>query len=204
MPLTGGATQKKAVVFEANGGKELRLSGETGIWIFVVGDLAVFTLFFILIMLGQREETAAFATSRAMLNVGAGVLNTLFLLTGSWFVAMGVERYRSGHLAKARRDLDFAILCGLAFIANKCSEWASKISAGLSPATDNFFMYFFIITGIHLFHVILGVGVLLYMRALTKHDSVSSLDVLKLESGGLFWHLVDLLWIVLFALFYLL
>jgi nitric oxide reductase NorE protein len=183
---------------------EPHLPGELGIWFFVGGDLIVFTLFFILIALGNREQAAIFAQSRASLDMWVGVTNTALLLTGSWFVASAVEQCRRRHHAGIGRYFSLAILCGLLFVGNKSFEWGSKINAGITPATNDFYMYFFIFTGIHLFHVLIGIGVLFYMRSVSRRPALEGRQIRTLESGATFWHLVDLLWVFLFALLYLL
>lgn len=180
-----------------------KVPGEIGIWLFVAGDLLVFAVFFILIAKGQKEQAEVFARSRAKLDVWIGVLNTLLLLSASWFVATGVERCRSGH-ALASRYFSAGIACGLGFVANKSFEWSGKISHGMSPATNDFFMYFFVFTGIHLLHVLVGIGVLFILRSMGRNRPLSASQIRTIESGATFWHLVDLLWVVLFALLYLL
>lgn len=180
------------------------IPGEAGIWIFVAGDLVVFTLFFVLIALGHVANPDLFATSRSQLNLWAGVANTLLLLTCSWFVAIGVERCRSKACRSATPMFVLALLCALGFIANKIWEWHEKLDAGITPATNDFFMYFYVFTGIHLFHVVLGVGVLLFLTSASRRPSLAASDLRSIESGATFWHLVDLLWVALFALFYLL
>lgn len=180
------------------------LPGELGIWFFVTGDLIVFTLFFIVIAVGNRDHGELFAQSRATLEMWVGVVNTVLLLTGSWFVASGVERCRSRHGGSDTRYFSLAILCGALFVVNKNVEWGSKIHAGITPATNDFYMYFFVFTGIHLLHVLIGIGVLFLMRSVSRRPLLEKKHIRTLESGATFWHLVDLLWIFLFALLYLL
>ena len=181
-----------------------RVPGEIGIWFFIAGDLLVFGVFFVLIAMGQHQNTELFNESRAQLDQWLGVVNTLILLTGSWCVALGVERCRSAHSARTSRLFSLGMLCGLAFVLNKVLEWGLKLNMGVTPATNEFFMYFFVFTGIHLIHVLVGVGVLAIARHASRRDNMSSGDIRTIENGALFWHLVDLLWVVLFALLYLL
>ena len=190
-----------------SGGEALarnHIPGEVGIWLFVAGDLVVFAVFFVVIALGHVEQPEVFAEARSSLDMWVGVLNTLLLLTGSWFVAVGVHQCRSTRRPMASHYFSLAIVCGVAFAANKTFEWGGNISAGLNPATNDFYMYFFIFTGIHLLHVIVGVGVLMLVRSVSRRPGLTRRDIATMESGATFWHLVDLLWIVLFALFYLL
>lgn len=180
-----------------------RIPGEPGIWIFIAGDLMVFTLFFVLIALGNGDEAAVYARGRAGLDVGLGVANTLLLLTGSWLVASGVEAARNRFDRAAGRYFLGGALCGLGFIANKFIEWSHLVAQGFSPQSDDFHMVFFVFTGIHLFHVALGtIYMIVLSRACAKRAGGPERDRF-VECGGLFWHLVDLLWIVLFALLYL-
>lgn len=181
-----------------------RIPGEAGIWVFVAGDLIVFAVFFVLIALGQRQSTELFVQSRAQLDLWIGVLNTLLLLSASWFVATGIERHRHGERNACARHLTLAMLCGAGFVANKAMEWSGKLQHGITPATNDFFMYFFVFTGIHLLHVLVGIAVLAVLRGVSRKPEAGPHDLRTLESGATFWHLVDLLWIVLFALLYLL
>ncbi len=183
---------------------ENHIPGEIGIWLFVAGDLLVVAVLFIVIALGHVDQPQVFAEARTTLDMWVGVLNTLLLLTGSWFVAVGVDKSRTTGKPVASHYFSLAILCGVAFAVNKTFEWGGKISAGFTPATNDFYMYFFIFTGIHLLHVIVGIGVLLLVRSVSRRPALTRRDVATMESGATFWHLVDLLWIVLFALFYLL
>lgn len=186
------------------GCKERHIPGELGIWLFVAGDLLVFTAFFVVIALGNREQTEVFVQSRATLDMWVGVLNTFLLLTGSWFVARGVEESRTDHRGAASRYLSLGILCGVLFLVNKSFEWGWKLHAGITPATNDFFMYFFVFTGIHMVHVLVGLGVLLVARSVSQRPVLRANNIRTIESGATFWHLVDLLWIVLFSLLYLL
>lgn len=181
-----------------------RVPGEVGIWLFVAGDLIVFGVFFVVIALGHVEQAELFAQSRASLDMWVGVLNTLLLLSGSWFVAIGVEKCRLEPDTRVSRYFTLAILCGLGFIANKSFEWGLKISAGINPATNDFYMLFFIFTGIHLLHVLVGLVILLLIRNTSRRPTLGSREIQTIEAGAIFWHLVDLLWIALFALLYLL
>lgn len=173
-------------------------------WLFVAGDLLVFAVFFVLIALGQRQSSDLFAQSRAQLDLWIGMLNTLLLLTASWFVATAVERHRQGQRQACTRCITLAMVCAAGFVANKALEWGSKLQHGITPATNEFFMDYFVFTGIHLLHVFVGIAVLALLRGVSKKPVVGPQDLRTLESGATFWHLVDLLWIVLFALLYLL
>lgn len=180
-----------------------RIPGELGIWMLIGGDLLVFTLFFVLVAQGSAEQPQVFAAGRASLNTVLGVANTLLLLTGSYFVALAVHNAHEGDDRRSVWLFRAAALCGGVFIADKVFEWSQEIAAGKTPATDDFFMLFYVFTGIHLIHVLLATLFALYMAHACKVRPAAMERQRMIESGSLFWHLVDLLWIVLFALFYL-
>jgi nitric oxide reductase NorE protein len=94
-------------------------------------------------------------------------------------------------------------MCGCGFLLNKVLEWSDLISHGHKPATNTFFMYFFALTGIHAFHLIIGMGVLVTLFVLSRRETLRKWQYAFVEAGACFWHMVDLLWVVLFALLYL-
>lgn len=179
------------------------LPGEQGVWIFIIGDMLMFGLLFLTFAVYRGDDLALYRVSSAELNQGIGLINTLLLLTSSWFVAMAVHAFRADRRSRAGLLLSLAMLCGLGFIAMKVVEYAQKIGAGITIATNDFFMFYFMFTGIHLIHVLIGMVVLICLLVVTRKPEAGQGDLLALEGGGAFWHLVDLLWIVLFALFYL-
>lgn len=181
--------------------KKRHLPGEEGIWMFILGDMLVFSLFFVTYLYYRGQEPALFNASQAHLNVHLGVINTLLLLTSSWFVALGVDAVRSDHMARAKRLFRLAWLCGAGFVALKAVEYAQKSREGFNLLTDNFFMFYYMYTGIHLIHVLLGLVFLTWL--IRKCRTASAADISTFEIGASFWHLVDLLWIMLFPLLYL-
>ncbi len=182
-----------------------RTPGEIGIWVFIFGDLLVFSLFFAVFLFYRRVDVELFNASQAQLNQVFGLINTVLLLSSSWLVATAVHSARSGVEKTPPVMFLMALGCGVVFIINKVFEYAEKIQAGITVNTNDFFMYFFIFTGVHAFHVLIGIGVLAYLAnySWSRRGSMSTSDLQNLESGGIFWHLVDLLWIILFALLYL-
>ncbi|MBN3788531.1 cytochrome c oxidase subunit 3 [Burkholderia sp. Ac-20353] len=186
---------------ESPGAEAARIPGEPGVWLLIFGDLCVFAVFFLHFVSARSDAPGEFAAAHTLLDRRVGLLGSLLLLTSSLFVALGVHRLR--HQKSARRQFSIAIAFGAGFVVCKLVEYGTKIHLGITPVTNDFFMYYFAFTGIHLVHVLLGLGILLLMR-MAAQPPASTQRLLLIESGGLFWHLVDLLWIVLFALFYLL
>ncbi len=180
-----------------------RLPGVEGVWVFVFADMMFFLMLFVSFMLGRMEHPALFEVSRLTLDPNFGGINTLILLASSWFVVLAVDCAKQDRLEQIPRWLMAALLCGVAFGISKAFEYGAKLAVGLTPATNDFYMYYFILTGFHLLHVT-GGSVMLFVfwrKARLRHFDSSRLVVL--ESGATYWHMVDLLWIVLFPLLYL-
>jgi nitric oxide reductase NorE protein len=182
--------------------------GEAGIWIFILGDMTLYAALFGSFMFDRRIDADAFNRSSALLHTGIGAFNTLLLLTSSLFVALGVRAVRDG-IAPARGPVLFAgaFLCGAGFVVDKWAEYSELVQKGLLPTTDTFFTYYYVLTGIHLTHVLAGMCVLVYLWRVAKANLVQPRDITGfvrgVENGASFWHVVDLLWIVLFPLLYL-
>lgn len=177
--------------------------GETGIWVFIMGDMMVFALFFLVFVFYRAENTALFQASQATLNTHYGTFNTLLLLTSSWFVVMATNGVRKNLRRQAATLYGLAFLCGAGFSLIKVVEYREKIQAGFGLTTNDFYMYYYIFTGLHFVHVIIGMAVLVALI----HKSLSGLrepgDLALIEGGASYWHMVDVLWIILFPLLYL-
>ncbi len=181
-----------------------RVPGVEGIWVFIGADLAFFGLLFISFMLSRRDNPAVFAASRQTLDYHFGGVNTLILLTSSWFVAMALSAARNNRFVVVQRCLAAALLSGISFGVLKIIEYGREIGSGVSPKTNDFFMYYFTFTGIHFVHVIAGCVVLIVLLVNARKQSYRSNDLAGLEIGASYWHMVDLLWIIIFPLLYLL
>jgi len=181
-----------------------RLPGIEGVWVFVAADLTVFGLFFVSFVRDRGRDAALFEQARQTLDADIGGVNTLILLTSSWFVALAVQAAQAGAARRIPRLLAWAAACGLAFAVLKVIEYAHKLRAGTSMLTNDFYMYYFTLTGIHLLHVAAGAVILLILWSKARAGAYGSGNCAGLESGATFWHMVDLLWVVIFPLLYLL
>jgi nitric oxide reductase NorE protein len=177
--------------------------GEVGIWVFIIGDMMVFGLFFLVFVYYRGLDVELYTRSQMKLNPNYGVINTLFLLASSWFVVMAVESARAINGKRAASLLCLALLCGVGFSTVKFIEYSEKLAAGITITSNDFFMYYYIFTGLHFLHVVIGMGVLIFLIIKTRAQNFQSKDMVMVESGASFWHLVDLLWIILFPLLYL-
>ena len=161
----------------------------------------VFGLFFLVFAFERRGETQLFRVSQQWLNRGLGFADTVLLLTSSLWVALAMRSFKEGEARRARRWTLGAIACGLCFILLKGIEYWQKLAQGITLNTNDFFVCYFVFTGLHLLHVILGVGVLVYIRAAVTSALPTPAHTL-IEGGSVFWHLVDVIWVFLFALLY--
>jgi nitric oxide reductase NorE protein len=176
--------------------------GESGMWIFILGDMAMFAVCFILFLIYRSRNVAVFNESAGHLKPIFGVINTLLLLTSSIGVVVGVHAIRRRANAIASWCFVGAFLCGLGFCFLKWLEYSDKIHHGITPGANDFWMYFYLLTGLHLFHLIMGLGVLSYLFVKSRQPFLTVRQFALVEGGGCFWHMVDLLWIVLFPLLY--
>jgi nitric oxide reductase NorE protein len=175
--------------------------GQSSMWFFVLGDLWIFTAYFACYIYDRGQNQEIFLQSQQQLSQAIGVTNTVILLTSSLFVALAAQATRAGKFTDASRLLGLGGACGLGFIVLKMFEWLPKISAGITPGSNDFFMYYYMLTGLHLFHVVLGLVILVIVRMELLGASQPRAEIV--ETGATYWHMVDLLWIILFALIYL-
>ncbi|MDQ1494727.1 MAG: nitric oxide reductase NorE protein [Actinomycetota bacterium] len=184
------------------GGTKARahLPSNKDMWVFVLGDLVIFSSYFIIIMIYRHQERQLFLESQQHLSLNIGVVNTLVLLASSWFVAQGVQLTRAGDYERAVRLTVGGGLCSVAFILLKAYEWSSKIGQGMTFPSNDFFMFYYMLTGVHLFHVALGLVFLGVGFRELRNPKLRRVSMV--ETGATYWHMVDLLWIVIFALLY--
>lgn len=155
-------------------------------------------------MIERGRQVALFDRSSRLLDADLGLLNTLILITSSWLVALGVEAARHGRRPALRRYLLLAMLVGGGFAVTKLLEYRAKITHGISMLTDDFFMFYFALTGIHFLHFVVGFGILLALWLQARDRALDGPFGGWIESGGIYWHMVDLLWIMLSPMLYLL
>jgi nitric oxide reductase NorE protein len=180
-----------------------RVPGENGTWVFLFGDMLVFGVFFATFLVERAKAPEIFDSSRKTLHIGVGLTNTLVLLTSSLCVVIALGALRSGARQIARSAVLAAMVCGGIFILLKVFEYHSLVTQGHGVGANHFYLYYFILTGVHLFHVCVGMAVLTSLLTQTRRHDISETRMAVVEGGACFWHLVDLLWVVLFPLLYL-
>jgi nitric oxide reductase NorE protein len=181
-----------------------RLVGDEGIWFFIAGDLCLFTLLFLLFVTGRMDAPAEFERSRQTLHLDLGLINTLVLITSSYFMARAVVASRRRRRPALRRNLGIALGVGSVFALVKVFEYGSKFASGVSPVSDDFFMYYFALTGLHFLHYLGGMVAILVTLMRSRTAELGAAHTRWTESVGVYWHMVDLIWIFLFPILYLL
>jgi nitric oxide reductase NorE protein len=172
------------------------------VWAFILAEMLLFAVLFVAYAFTRVDNAEMFNLGQQTLDRNAGAINTLLLVSGSWFVVLAVQAARRDDSRAASRNIALGFLCGAGFLAIKVYEYAAKFGAGIYLSTNTFYKFYFGLTFFHFMHVILGMLVLAVLWVKTRQGAYDSHDVHGLESGAAYWHMVDLLWIVLFPLVY--
>ena len=181
------------------------LQGDIAVWIFLLAELLAFGVFFLAYAFARARNPEVFDAAQAGLDRQSGLINTLLLVSSSALVAQAVTVVRRASANAARRAATLllgAIACGLGFVIVKGSEYAVHFAAGMELSSSTFSMFYLGLTGFHFFHVVLGLAVLAVLWRQTVAGVYRLGDVNGLESGAAYWHMVDLVWLVLFPLVY--
>ncbi len=189
-------------------------SARIGMWLFIASELLIFGGLFLLYSVYRFRNPSEFHAASIELSRLAGTANTVLLITSSLSVALAVHAVREkGSAKRASLFVAATIALGAVFLVIKGLEWAEKFRRGLypgspvlaaRPAGEMLFVgLYFTMTGLHALHVIIGVGVLAVMLIGLRRGTIGSARPAPLENAGLYWHMVDIVWIFLFPLFYL-
>ncbi|OBK21900.1 cytochrome C oxidase subunit III [Mycobacterium asiaticum] len=177
--------------------------GQPDMWAFVLFESLVFTGYFGFYLFYRTRSPELFLHSQAHLDLRVGVFNTLILLLSSWSVARCVQSARSGAHRAALRDVFVTAALAAIFLFFKVFEWARLVHAGNGPTSNDFFTYYFFLTGIHFVHLLIGfvvLGIIVYrLRGARRGTQESQVLV---ETCATYWHTVDFLWVLIFALLY--
>jgi cytochrome c oxidase subunit 3 len=184
-----------------------------GMWLFLFTEILLFGGMFLLYSVYREVNTKDFHEAGLEMSLTIGAVNTIILLTSSLTMVLSISAIKNGEKARSILFQASTIMLGIAFLVNKYLEWSDHIRHGYYPDSPEllvmshgkilFFGLYYVMTGIHGLHVLIGISVIGFMLVLTLRDTVSSMDYVKLENAGLFWHLIDIIWIYLFPLFYL-
>jgi cytochrome c oxidase subunit 3 len=173
-----------------------------GVWIFLGGEVVFFGTLILTYLLLRLRTPAAFAEAKTHLNIPLIGINTFILILSSFMVVQALEAIREGRRAQLRNYLIAVMVLGALFISGQAYEWITLHAEGLW-FDSTFGTPFFTLTGIHGTHVFLGLVWAAYLQFLIHKGAFSQKDHLGVETFGLYWHFVDVVWIILFTLFYL-
>jgi cytochrome c oxidase subunit III len=193
--------------------RDAAAGAKLGMWLFLLTELLFFGGAFLLYAVFRSQYPGGFHAAAADESTAVGAANTVVLLTSSLTMALAVATLRRGRTRDSLIAQGATILLGLVFLAVKATEWAGKIGHGLYPDSPVllgrshgevlFFGLYYVLTGIHAVHVLIGLGLIGSALLLTARGRLTAGRFGLLENAGLFWHFVDVVWIFLFPLFYL-
>lgn len=189
------------------------VGAKLGMWLFLFTELLLFGGLFILYAVYLARYPHEFSAAGHELNVVFGTANTVVLLTSSLFAAMAVTAVKRGERRATLALLSGTIGCAAVFLGIKYLEWSAKFHHGIYPGSARlvagapgesvFFGLYYLTTGLHGIHVVIGGALIGWIGARVKKGSIHAGDNVALENATLYWHLVDLVWIFIFPLYYL-
>jgi cytochrome c oxidase subunit 3 len=188
-------------------------AAKIGMWLFLATEVLLFGALFIGYAVYLNKYTWQFTAGSSQLSIPMGGLNTLVLLTSSLSMALSIAALQRGQKALCQRFMSITIAFALVFLVIKSFEWGGKYEHGLWPGAGHmltlnigeqtFFNMYFVMTGLHALHVIIGAGLILWVKKRVRNGRTNPGRMALIDNVGLYWHLVDLVWIFLFPLFYL-
>jgi cytochrome c oxidase subunit 3 len=190
-------------------------TAKEGIWLFLTSEILMFGGLFVAYLIFHQLFPAVFHEGSQHLDWKMGALNTIVLLTSSLTMVLGVHYVQTNQKNKALFNLAVTVACGAIFMIVKYFEYSHKIHDGLLPGTwfkgdthglanmGLYYSFYFMMTGLHGSHVLIGMGLIIWVMLRIKKGDFSPEYFTAVEGVGLFWHLVDLIWIFLFPLLYL-
>lgn len=176
--------------------------GDFAIWIFIFAELLVFGIFFLAYAFTRSHNVVLFDESQLHLDRTAGAINTVLLITSSYFVVRAVSAIRAGRSAVCARWLMAAVAFGGGFVAIKLFEFGVKFGAGITLSSNTFYMFYLSLTFFHFMHVVMGMVILTAVVLKAGRGGYSAHDYMGVETGASYWHMVDLVWVILFPLVY--
>lgn len=180
-----------------------RLPGDLAMWFFILAELTVFAILILAFAVAQWLSPDLFRESRAALDSSIGLALTLSLLTSGLFAALSVEQVRNDQSRRAAVLLAAALISACIYVVLKLNEYSHLSALGLGLEHNTFFTLYWILTGFHFLHVLLGMVILGWMAERCRRRAYRVGDCAGLESGVLYWHMVDMVWVLLFPLVYI-
>ncbi|OBF42024.1 cytochrome C oxidase subunit III [Mycolicibacterium peregrinum] len=185
---------------QIDGARAKSVPGQPDMWMFVLFESLLFTAYFSVYLVSRTQNPELFLQSQSHLDLRIGVVNTIALLLSSWAIARCVQTSRDGNYRSALANVFLTISFGVTFLVGKIMEWVSQIRMGNTFTSDEFFQHYFFLTSIHCIHVLIGfvvLGIVVYQLWSPGRRSQQ-----LVETGATYWHTVDFLWVLIFALIY--
>ena len=179
-----------------------KLPGDLAMWFFILAELTVFAILFIGFAVSEQLNPEIFAQGKKNLHQVSGLINTLALITSSYFVALALTAMHNNKGQFAAKLLIVAKLVACLYVGVKVWEYLSLFEQGINIETNTFFTLYFMITFFHLMHVLLGMVILAFVTVKANKNEYNESNISGFESGASYWHMVDMLWIILFPLIY--
>ncbi len=176
------------------------IPGQPDMWAFVLFETLIFTCYFGFYLFDRAQNPGVFLRAQAQLDLRIGVFNTLVLLLSSWSVARCVQSARAGAYRPALKDAFLTGFFGVVFMVSKVFEWATQIRLGNGFSSNEFYTYYYFLTGIHFVHLLIGFVVLGVAIHQLRSPARRSQELV--ETCATYWHTVDFLWVLIFALLY--
>lgn len=177
--------------------------GDLAIWIFILAELSVFAVFFAVYAFTRMNNVELFNEYQQHLDRTAALLNTLALITSSYFVVRAVSAIKEGLNQLCVRWLLAAIAMGGVFVVIKIGEYSHHFGQGINLSTNTFYMFYISLTFFHFMHVIMGMVILGAVAVKARRGGYSPTEHTGVETGASYWHMVDLVWLILFPLIYI-
>jgi nitric oxide reductase NorE protein len=181
-----------------------QLPGDLAMWFFILAELSVFAILILAFAVTQALKPQMFSESRLLLNTSTGLAMTLSLLTAGLFAALAQEHVRHSRPRHGAVFLLMALLVASVYVVLKLKEYRHLLASGLGMEHNTFFTLYWILTGFHFLHVLLGMVILGWLAERCRRGLYDASKRSGFESGVLYWHMVDLIWIMLFPLVYVL
>lgn len=189
---------------EPGGVAPRHLPGDLAMWFFILAELSVFAILILVFAVTQALKPQLFSESRLLLNTSTGLAMTLSLLTAGLFAALAQAQVRRSRPRHGAAWLLAALLVASVYVVLKVTEYRHLLASGLGMEHSTFFTLYWILTGFHFLHVLLGMFILGWLAERCRRGLYDASNRSGFESGVLYWHMVDLIWVVLFPLVYVL
>ncbi len=189
-------------------------SGMLGVWLFLATEILMFGGLFVAYAVFRSLYAEAFVEGSGLLSIGMGLFNTVMLITSSFTMALAVHYIKENNQKRVMQNLGLTILFAAIFLVVKYFEYTHKIHEGMLP--NGFYFYpgqdphlpvflglYFVMTGLHGIHILVGMGLMIWLMIRTKRGEFHDKHYTAIEGVGLYWHIVDIIWIFLFPLYYL-